>query len=380
MTAYQPSQEPTLANAARLKVGRSTVKFFLGFFLLLLITFVGVSLPVYLEYKEGIQEQLLADEEVAVASAVQMIQKEMYEQLHMLDMIRRSEVLQEYLEDATAENTRRLEQLFATISTAFHRFDQIRLLDNTGQEKIRVNLIDGKGQATPEHGLQNKAERYYFQVKKHMQPGQVYISPLDLNIEHGVIEVPYKPTLRFSTALQNTQGNQAGALVINYLAKGMLVRFRQIMSQRFDQQGMLLDSQGYWLSNHERSNEWGADLGRPEHTFAQLFPDAWSAVTANHSGVLENKTGVFRYQRIEPLNFLDNQPAHFRMEHHPLITAESYANTDWKLVVFLPREFINSRSFLNQPLGRTLLVWVVVMLAGIALLGAHLRAIVICGV
>lgn len=372
MTDQQSTQGAILPIPEKVKVGRSVFKRFLLFFLLLSLIFIGVSLPVYLEYKEGIQEQLLANEEVAVASAVQMMQKEMYEQLHMLDMIVRSAAVQEYLEEGTAERKQRLENMFVTIATAFHRFDQIRLLDNSGQEKVRVNLVDGQGQVIAEKDLQNKAERYYFQVKKHMQAGQVYISRMDLNVEHGVLEKPYKPTLRFSTALNDKQGNQAGVLVINYLAKGMLVRFRQIMSQRINQQGMLLDSQGYWLSNHERSNEWGADLGRPEHTFARLFPDAWSVVDGNDSGVLETDSGVFRYQTVEPLNFLDNQPAHFRMEHHPLITAESKANTQWKLVVFLPREFINSRSFLNQTLGRALIVLVVLMLAGLALLAAHL--------
>lgn len=205
-----------------------------------------------------------------------------------------------------------------------------------------------------------------------MHPGQVYVSPMDLNIEHGVLEVPYKPTLRFSTALYNEQGEQVGALIINYLAKGMLLRFRQLMHQRLDQQGMLLDSQGYWLSNHERSNEWGADLGRPEHKFEQFFPDVWPVIAANASGTYENETGVFRYQDVEPLNFVDNQPAHFRLEHHPLITDESFANTHWKLVVFLPREIINSRSFLNQPLGRALSVLIGLMLIGMAFLGAFI--------
>lgn len=33
---------------------------------------------------------------------------------------------------------------------------------------------------------------------------------MDLNVEHGVIEEPYKPILRFSTALNDKHGNQAG--------------------------------------------------------------------------------------------------------------------------------------------------------------------------
>ncbi len=359
-------------EASSPRVGRLVLKRFLVFFLLLMVVFFGVSLPIYVQYKEGVQEQLLANEEISVASAVQMFQKEMYEQLHMLDLIIQTQALREYLAEGTVEQRIHVEKLFESIATSFHRFDQIRLLDNTGLEKIRVNLVEGKGQPVAQKDLQSKAQRYYFKAVQNMQPGQIYISTMDLNVENGVIEEPYKPTLRFSTPLKDAQGNQAGVLVINYLAKGMLERFRQFMSRRVDQQGMLLDSQGYWLSNHERSNEWGADLGRPEHGFSQLFPNAWPTVAANESGVLETKKGVFRYQSVEPLNFLDNQPAHFRMEHYPLITPESYANTNWKLVVFLPRDVIDSHSFLNQPLGRTLLALFILMIASLALLGAYL--------
>lgn len=372
MTGSHSAPDLAKPEVASIGVGRLVLKRFLVFFLLLMIVFFSVSLPIYLQYKEGVQEQLLANEEISVASAVQMFQKEMYEQLHMLDLIIRTQALREYLAEGTVEQRIHVEKLFESIATSFHRFDQIRLLDNTGLEKIRVNLVESKGQPISQKDLQSKADRYYFQATKHMQPGQIYISAMDLNVEHGVIEEPYKPTLRFSTPLINAQGNQAGVLVINYLVKGMLVRFRQLMNQRVNQQGMLLDSQGYWLSNHDRSNEWGADLGRPDHGFAQLFPNAWPVVAANESGVLETKQGVFRYQSVEPLNFVDSQPAHFRMEHHPLITQESYANTNWKLVVFLPRDVIDSHSFLNQPLGRTVLALFILMIGVLAFLGAYL--------
>jgi len=361
--------KPQVAN---IKVSGLILKRFFVFFLLLAVIFFGISLPVYLQYKNNLEEQLLAKEEISVASAVQMFQKELYEQLHMIDLIVQSHTLKEYLAEGTVEQRVRVEQLFETIATSFYRFDQIRLLDNSGLEQIRVNLVDGQGQTTAKENLQSKAQRYYFQAASGMPLGQIYISAMDLNVEQGALEIPHKPTLRFATPLTDGQGNRAGVLVINYLAQGMLVRFRQLMSQRADQQGMLLDNQGYWLSNHERENEWGADLGRPDRGFAQFYPDAWPVVAANKSGVLETKEGIFRYQSVEPLNFSDSRPAHFRIERQPSISKESYANTEWKLVIFLPRYVIDSHSFLKQPLGRTLLALFILMIAGLAFLGAYL--------
>ena len=367
-----PSPAQNTSNPADLSIGRLVFQRFVVFFLLLVLVLSGVSLPVYLQYKKGLQEQLLAQEEISVVSAVQMFQKEMYEQLHMLDLITKSHTLNEYLAEGTAEQQARLEKSFENIATSFHRFDQIRLLDNAGQERIRVNLVDDKAQLVAKDDLQNKAQRYYFKTTQNMPPGQVYISAMDLNVEKGVLEIPYKPTLRFATPLKDAQGNPAGVLVMNYLAKGLLVHFRELMTKRFDQQGMLLNNQGYWLSNHERDNEWGADLGKPEHDFAHLYPDAWPQISANTSGILETKGGIFRYQSVEPLNFLDSKPAHFRMDHHPLISEESYTNTNWKLVIFIPQAVIDAHSFLHQPLGRTLLVLFVALIAGLAFLAAHL--------
>ena len=347
-----------------------TLKYFCAFLLLISFVLLAVSLPIYLQYVQGIKNQLIAQEETSVVAARQMIQKEMYEQLHIFDMIVKSSILKAYINENSQEHKARLEDLLKNISTSFHRFDQLRLLDNSGQEKIRVNLINGKGMLVPDSELQNKANRYYFKSALQLPAGQIYVSTMDLNIERGKIERPYKPTLRISTKLYTKQGEPAGVLVMNYLAKGMLERFRYLMTQRIDQQGMLLDSQGYWLSNHVRSNEWGADLGKPNHNFASFYPHVWPSINANDSGILEVDNGIFIYQSIKPLNFKEDQPAHFRMEHQPLISKESFANTQWKLVIFIPQALINSRIFLYQPLGRTLVALFILAMPALAFFGA----------
>ncbi|GLR64244.1 sensor domain-containing diguanylate cyclase [Marinospirillum insulare] len=360
----------TEALHSDLRLKHLTLKYFFAFFSGISLFLFSISLPIYLHYVQGIEDQLIAQEETSVVAARQMIQREMYEQLHIFDMVVKSNILNAYINDNSLENQLRLEDFFKSISTSFHRFDQIRLLDNTGKEAIRVNLVKGEGVLVAADELQNKADRYYFKSVQQMPAGQIYVSPMDLNIENDVIELPHKPTLRISTRLYNEQGEAAGVFVINYLAKGMLERFRHLMTQRTNQQGMLLDSQGYWLSNHVRSNEWGADLGKPDHKFASFYPKAWPSIKANSSGILEIDSGIFRYKAIEPLNYLEDQPAHFRLEHHPTITKESFANTSWKLVIFIPREKINQRTFLYQPFGRALTALILVLVAVLSFFGA----------
>ncbi|GLR64245.1 sensor domain-containing diguanylate cyclase [Marinospirillum insulare] len=363
---------PELNELGNTKINRMILMRFTLFLLLLTALLVALSLPIYSEYETGLKEQLLAQEEVSVVSAKQMIQKEMYEQLHLLDMIVESNPLKNYLDETDSkQNKQLLEAMLKNISASFHRYDQIRVLDNSGQEKVRVNLIDGKAVTVAEEFLQDKSASYYFKAAKKIHIGQIYVSAMDLNVEQGKIVEPYQPTLRFTTPLEDSQGKPKGMLVINYSAKGMLEQFRDIMTQRVDQQGMLLDSQGYWLSNHERSNEWGFDLGKPEHKFASFYPNAWPKVKESKSGTFETDKGVFRYVSIEPLNFKDYQPAHFRIEHQPLIAESAFINTNWKMVIFIPKELINSYSFLYQPLGRALSLLLILLLPAIAFLSAY---------
>lgn len=251
-----PQTSPT--QVTNLNSGRLILSRFILFFLLLITFLFGIGWPIYDQYEKGLEEQLLAQEEVSLVSAKQMLQKEIYKQLHILDMIVQSNPLKNYLEDTTSEqNKHQLEAMLKNISAAFHRFDQLRILDNSGQEKVRVNLVKDKVFSVTKENLQDKSASYYFQAAQKIPAGQVYVSAMDLNLEQGLIVVPHQPTLRFTTPLEDSQGNPSGMLVINYSAKGMLEHFRDIMTQRVDQQSMLLDSQGYWLSNHERSNEWG---------------------------------------------------------------------------------------------------------------------------
>ncbi|BCO08231.1 hypothetical protein GF1_06070 [Desulfolithobacter dissulfuricans] len=80
-------------------------------------------------------------------------------------------------------------------------YDQVRLLDHDGQEIIRVNATENGPVIVPPEALQDKSQRYYFSDLRKLQKGEIYLSPLDLNVEHGEIETPHKPTLRLAARL-----------------------------------------------------------------------------------------------------------------------------------------------------------------------------------
>jgi SUMO ligase MMS21 Smc5/6 complex component len=78
-------------------------------------------------------------------------------------------------------------------------YDQIRYIDKTGMEIVRVNNNNGDNFIVEKEDLQNKKDRYYFTDSIKLRKGEIFMSPFDLNIENKNIEVPYKPMIRFAT-------------------------------------------------------------------------------------------------------------------------------------------------------------------------------------
>jgi len=89
-------------------------------------------------------------------------------------------------------------------------FGQIRYLDDSGMEIVRVNYNKGNPVNVPAERLQFKGNRYYFKETISLNKGEVFVSPLDLNIEHGKIELPLKPMIRFGTPVFDGYGKKKG--------------------------------------------------------------------------------------------------------------------------------------------------------------------------
>ena len=116
----------------------------------------------------------------------------------------------------TASDPARLRREWAVFAETHPSYDQLRILDANGREFLRFNYVDGQAVWVPKDQLQNKSHRSYFKQTMLLSPGEIYVSRLDLNMEHGKIEVPAKPVVRFCTPLFDSHGVQAGVVVLNY--------------------------------------------------------------------------------------------------------------------------------------------------------------------
>ena len=188
-----------------------------------------------------------------------------------------------------SNNYAEIAENWAVFSNQRKIYDQIRFLDADGMEKIRVNISENGSYIVPDKDLQNKKDRYYFTEAINLKEETVYVSPLDLNMEQGKVEIPFKPMIRLSTPVYDNDGKVRGIIVLNYLADYTLLGLRELAK---NSQGeiFLLNSNGYSLSSDNVENDWNFMFAeKKEQSFAGDFPGAWNAIIDHTTQVLTDQ-------------------------------------------------------------------------------------------
>lgn len=197
-------------------------------------------------------------------------------------------------------HVRALENSLAHFSQSKGIYDQLRWIDETGMERVRVDYIGGKAIVIPREKLQPKGQRYFFTDSFKLNPGEVFVSPLDLNIEQNKIEEPYKPMVRVATPVVDSQGTKRGIVILNYFGRVMLDAFATATTGIADHV-MLLNGEGYWLKSPQPAEEWGFMFKKPALSLAARAPTAWQRIRGEDGGQVELADGLWTWQTVYPL-------------------------------------------------------------------------------
>lgn len=130
-------------------------------------------------------------------------------------MAKRSRGLPTRLSEAEALAV--LQQVFAAMAAAKPDYAQIRLIgiEDGGRERVRVDQTPAGPRVVPADELQQKGARGYFTEAIAGAADETYVSRIELNREHGVIEQPERPTLRIARAILHPDGSPYGVVIIN---------------------------------------------------------------------------------------------------------------------------------------------------------------------
>jgi signal transduction histidine kinase len=282
----------------------------------------------------------------------------------------RSHEMERYLSREYREASVDLTGDWAEFLSSKEHYDQIRFIDKNGMEKIRIDYFDGSTVTTKGDGLQSKSDRYYFKETMVMTRGDIFVSPLDLNVENGEVERPFKPMIRFATPLFDARGEKKGILVLNYLGSHLIELIRELGTGDAEEL-MLLNNQGYWLFHDSKPDyEWGFMLGkRAEYRFDKIFPYPWNDIRGSSSGQFVEDIGLLTFDTVRPLDYYyKNSKPHEGHNHLSLQIVKTYS---WKLASYISRTVLaeQRQAILDKMLN--IIIPLLIVLALISLLLAR---------
>ncbi len=155
------------------------------------------------------------------------------------------------------------ERLVAELS-AKTTYDQFRIIAADGRELVRVDRSgpDGAIRIVPDDELQQKSDGPFFSSAIATPPDQIYVSPVEFNYEHGVIQVPHVPVLYVATRIDTPDRKPFGIVIINVDMRPILRELAANPQPR--SQIYVVDARGNYLVHPDSSQEFAADLGKPQ--------------------------------------------------------------------------------------------------------------------
>ncbi len=289
-----------------------------------IITFEKEFLHSFQKLREEVFTSSHKQDEAIKAASLQIIRRKAFFQNYLsgistdLQNLSTHQSVIALVKTLNSRQKRHLTKHLKAVETLFDKFSQIkkiymqiRYLDNTGQERVRVNFDGHNSQIVRGKHLQNKSNRYYFQDSLNLAEGNIYISPLDLNIERGKIEVPFKPAIRFATPVfiqEKNEKKRAGIIIFNVLTNTSLFLQKTTETEGIKDY-ILVDQEGFYLHHPDDSKELGMmkTLNRTQHNIRQDYPEVAEKILSGKEGTVHLSAGEWLvYQPI----FLQTEADH----------------------------------------------------------------------
>ena len=158
----------------------------------------------------------------------------------------------------------RVAELFEALALENEWYAQVRIIGvaNQGRERVRVDRKQGRVVRIPPRELQPKGHRTYFQETIALASGNIYLSHINLNREHGRISQPLLPTLRVATPvyLTNDFEKPFGIVIINLDMNRVFAEMQQgvVPGGRL----YVANKEGDYLLHPDPGRTFGFDLGQ----------------------------------------------------------------------------------------------------------------------
>ncbi|AEV34358.1 signal transduction histidine kinase [Owenweeksia hongkongensis DSM 17368] len=230
----------------------------------------------------------------------------------------RSNFLKKILSDEGEKSA--VENDFSLLAQTHPVFQQVRLLDTSGNEVLRVNYNNDGLEKIGDEELQDKSHRGYFKKAKNLKPDQIYVTPISLNLEHNNVERPYSAVFRIISPV-DTGETRMGYLVYNVSVE-RVISLLDVQAGSDYSQLMLLNSSGEGLRYTGDKIDYlfsNSDLG----SFDGRASEVWNLIGNSKRGNKLSETGVYAWTQFdlnessksfpENISFLEPRSSSFKV-------------------------------------------------------------------
>ncbi len=300
---------------------------------------IGGVMSAYFFMDFGEEKRLIAaKEELNVNILEHDIQNDLSNIADDLRLLSSHFELRDFLNTDSAPKLDALIEEFISFSELKKIFDQVRLLDHSGLEVVRISYRGGHAEPVPIEGLQNRNKHYFNKIQK-LAEGEVYLSPFDFEVKDNDIGQPVKTIFRVGIPLFDQKGRRKGVLLLNILSSSFLKHLSGHASKESNHY-LFVGSDNFYFSRPENASNWRLVDTYESEPFHLKYPEVWEKIEQEISGQFFTEKGVvtfesiFPYQAVKPDNFprpgkrktLGND---FEMER-----------ISWKLISIVPTEFL----------------------------------------
>ncbi|MCK5197846.1 MAG: sensor histidine kinase, partial [Spirochaetales bacterium] len=222
----------------------------------------------------------------------------------------------------------------------------------------------GEPVVVPHVDLQFKGNRYYFRDTFELEKGKVFFSPLDLNIEKGVVEIPGKPMIRAGIPVFDDKGEKKGILLLNYLGQNLFNIIQQSSGEE-ESRVFLLNADSYWLYSQDPEKNWAFMYkDKQDVNFKSVHPSIWAVINSAGCGTIRESKGIYIFTTVTPLRDC-MQTSTGSPEAEGISADLEPEDYFWKMVSYLPDTAL--KSLAGRIAGKMLLLMTVVITGAILL-------------
>ena len=246
-------------------------------------------------------KKILSDDSARLNLVSGFLGAEVLSSLKHLRSISTESLTRQALNSEDPKHRHLLESSFLTLARRNPQYQQIRWIDASGAEAIRVMNNQGESYAVVAEKLQDKSDRYYFKIAGALLPGELYVSRIDLNVERGQIEIPIRPMLRIATPVMDGDRKHRGIFVINIEMKHLFNLVQTQGEAHLEADFLLVNQQGVVLNGEVEAFE--AAISEEEIAkFILPNPKVREKVLSSESGTLELPDGLWIWKKLSPVS------------------------------------------------------------------------------